>query len=94
MTEWLIVPVLKTGVPFYGTGGSNPSPSASSERSHRGLVQLTANELSPLPGSVGSNPTLSAKNHISKNQSKNYDYNNLWLNKIHGSNEGSRESSQ
>ena len=30
MAEWLIAPVLKTGVP-QGIGGSNPSPSAISE---------------------------------------------------------------
>ncbi len=28
MSEWLIEPVSKTGVPFSGTGGSNPPLSA------------------------------------------------------------------
>ena len=63
MVEWSITPVLKTGV-LRGTGGSNPSLSASDEYWRSTQVAIRG---SPAKGvdwvyrCVGSNPTFSAK---------------------------------
>ena len=65
MAEWLIAPVLKTGVP-QGIGGSNPSPSAISapasaacaQRNHllprsSAMILATSRPLLNIPPNIG-----------------------------------------
>ena len=57
VTEWLMVPLSKSGLRLYRSVGSNPTLSA--ERCWSGLTGTPGERVSGFP-TVGSNPTLSA----------------------------------